>query len=64
MGYGDLTPSGWYHPKRPLSRKQIEKLRRAYAKADIIRETVAEKEKKEQEKTKTEMDAALDDLPL
>ena len=40
-------PSGWYRPKKPLSRAQIRKMQEAYTHADTITARVKELEKDE-----------------
>ncbi|GAB0174418.1 MAG: hypothetical protein HHAS10_02970 [Candidatus Altimarinota bacterium] len=46
MGYGDYTPSSSGKSK-PLTKKQLEKAKRAYEKADLIAQKVKDAEKKE-----------------
>lgn len=46
MWYWDYTPSSSGRSK-PLTKKQLEKAKKAYEKADIIAKTVKEEEKKE-----------------
>lgn len=49
MWYGDFAPPSGHHPKKPLSRKQIQKMREAYAQADGISAHIQELEQQEQE---------------
>ena len=60
MWYWDYTPSGNY-PKKPLSKKQLEKMQKAFEKADIITEHIrnleAEDKIKNQEKTENELNS-------
>jgi hypothetical protein len=46
MGYWDYTPSSSGRAK-PLTKKQLEKAKKAYEKADAIAKTVKETEKME-----------------
>ena len=47
MGISDTLPSGWYRPKKPLSRAQIRKMQEAYTHADAVTARVKELEKDE-----------------
>lgn len=58
MWYWDYTPSGNY-AKKPLTKKQLQKIRENYAKADIISEHVRDLEAKEKEKTEEKIDDEL-----
>lgn len=50
MWYWDRPPSGNY-AKKPLTKKQLQKIQEAYKKGDMIAEHVNELEKKERKKT-------------
>ncbi|MBS9783907.1 hypothetical protein KGV55_01005 [Candidatus Gracilibacteria bacterium] len=57
MGIGDRFPTG-NGPKKPLTKKQLQKMREAYAHAEEIAEKVRikeEKEKKEREEKAEEV---------
>ncbi len=60
MWYWDYTPSWWQHHKKPLTKKQLQKIQEAYAQAGTITETVKELEAKEQSNTEKTTKALLD----
>jgi hypothetical protein len=57
--YWDYIPSGGGHSKKPLTKAQIKKLEQAYAKAEIISESVKSLEEQEEESTKKEIEEGL-----
>lgn len=64
MWYGDYIPSWGSHPKKPLSKEEMRKIREAYAKADAITSHVRELEQKEKEKIEKKSEQKLDELFL
>lgn len=63
MWYWDYTPSGNYY-KKPLTKKQLEKMKENFRKWWEIAEHVQELEKKENEKNKENIEEKLDSLFL
>lgn len=64
MWYWDYFPSGNIHPKKPLSRKQIQKMKEGYEKADMISAHIHKIEEQEQEKMKQKVEEQLNELFL
>jgi len=59
MSYWNQPPVG-SHRKKPLTKKQLEAIREAYKKGDMIVEQVKELEAKESKKTKKQIEQDLD----
>ena len=47
MWYWDYTPSGWNHTKKPLTKKQLQKIQHAYSQVEKITLSIKEQEEKE-----------------
>jgi hypothetical protein len=61
MWFWDFTPASNSY-KKPITKKQLQKLRENYAEADKISKKARELEEKEKESVKIEMDDMLDDI--
>ncbi len=59
MGYWDFIPSGWHHTKKPLTKKQLQKMREWYEKGNMIAEHVQSLEDQEKNRIKKEIDDEL-----
>ncbi len=59
MWYGDSTPSGNSHHKKPLTKSQIKKLQQSYATAGTISESMKILEEREQKKIRKEIEEEL-----
>lgn len=64
MWYWDYFPTGGNHHKKPLTKKQLQKIQENYAKADIITKHVQELEAKETEKINEKIENKLDSMFL
>lgn len=63
MWYWDYIPGGNYR-KKPLSKKQLEKMQEAYSKADEIIKHVRELEKKNENNIEDAFDKKLESIFL
>ncbi|MDD2487213.1 MAG: hypothetical protein PHS92_02505 [Candidatus Gracilibacteria bacterium] len=61
MGFGDFTPAGGSY-RKPISKKDLKKLRENFAKADEISARAREFEAEEQKKASQEFEDLLGDI--
>lgn len=64
MWYWDHFPSGAHHKKKPLTRRQIAKMKENYAKAEDIIEHVKRLESEHEDTKKDDIKKNLDTLFL
>lgn len=59
MWYWDFAPPSGHHRKKPLTKKQLEKIKAAYEKWGVIAEHVQALEKKEEATVKKKIEEEL-----